>query len=1224
MSILLFFRRIMLSIACVVVAVGPWHVVTSAEPAKAQSISADPRDVMMHNSLVTILNREKVVDLAGRWRFRADPDDVGERERWFETGVHDRLSIVPSTWQVVFEDLREYVGTGWYEREFTVSAVQRGKRIAAVFCAVNYYTKIWVNEKLAGQNEGGYLPFEVDLTKLIKFDEPNTLTVKVTDPKYQLENPVGYQQIEMERMSGIWRQAWIETTGTIYVSDIHVVSDIDTSTANVDVEYSVPPLTAEKQLRLSIRVDGPQGFTQQTQQTIVLPAGKQRLRRRSQSQLDIHDQKLWSPDDPQLYRLTVELWDNQTIVDAATRDFGMRKIDIDGIHIRLNNHPILLMGAIDAGDVPDKNVYLSEYHAPTDEEIKREVMAAKKMGFNIIRKHLFIDDHRYYDWADRLGLLVYGEPPYYWTITSAAKARWRRQVDGWVRRDRNHPSMAFWALFNAASGLEPMPLPFGGPEYRGETPTHEQQAAMVRAAREMVKRLDATRPILDTSGGKPFNTDIVALMRYGFSGPHSYLRAKYHYPGLRADNVSRIPGQGDAAPTKRPLICGELGGYVFFPDMEKYKRQWQGLVPWPIVRHAGLGWGECRYMGSEYDQRFYDWGLDKVYGSFARFAEQQDWSAFYDLKYEIEQLRKSPDVTGFLFTLFNNTGPFVHGLVDYDLSLRPFADQLAEFLNPDLLIIDWQKLNHWDDESFQADLILSHYGTNPIQDAVVHWELRAISEADSVAMIEGDVRGLSMAQVGVGPAGRISFEMPSVTEGTPLRLVVELRQEDIVLSRNFTDLYVYPAQWKRSQAKRDLNVTAGRVTQHTKHAIGDTTGLIKLAKVPVTLGDRINFIADPIQHGGGDTQTLHAKIAVHGSVDQVWDVVEDWTIDPSQNTEDSTWSKRWTENIADATTRSGDYALMTRNGFYDSLWDIGTVPPKFWSVATNVGPFTWKNDTDDVVGITGDQGVRAPSGTVVWNPVNIGSKRYMAVHSWLSPIDGFVDIEFQATLLQNSGDGVRFFIENNNSNATLAEISLRKSEQRQPLSVAGYDQHLGLDSQISVAVATNWDEPLETFLAQGGTVLFFVGENSQIPTEWGFTVGGIGYALAAKDHFWSYIHPENALFRRIPHSNPLGWNFCNVLLSHKAIAGIDAEHQEDILVGAYAEWLRTVIRSPERSVHGSVTGMVIQFGYQKGRVVMTTLDLLPQLETDPVATIMFHDLVEYCHTGFQPTLRVTK
>ena len=93
--------------------------------------------VFSQNTNITILNREKIFNLEGQWRFRADPKNVGETEKWFQSGVHDRRSIVPSTWQVVFEDLREYVGGGWYEREFIVSSKFRGRRIAAVFCAAN-------------------------------------------------------------------------------------------------------------------------------------------------------------------------------------------------------------------------------------------------------------------------------------------------------------------------------------------------------------------------------------------------------------------------------------------------------------------------------------------------------------------------------------------------------------------------------------------------------------------------------------------------------------------------------------------------------------------------------------------------------------------------------------------------------------------------------------------------------------------------------------------------------------------------------------------------------------------------------------------------------------------------------------------------------------------------------------------------------------------------------
>jgi hypothetical protein len=1207
-------------LAIAVVLVALCWVAAESHGAQPGKTSADEGALTLaHNTNVTILNRDKLFVLDGRWHFKADPQDAGEAKGWYRDGIRDRTCRVPSTWQIAFEDLRDYTGTGWFEREFTVASKHRGRRIAAVFCGVNYYAKVWINGQLAGQHEGGYIPFDVDLTRFVRFDEPNTITVKVTDPKHQLENPVGYQQIEFERMSGIWRQVWIETTGPTYVSDIYVAPDIDASLARVQVEVNAPPQAQQQTLGLDMRVSAEQAGEFVAEKRVVFAASGKPSRVTIVAEIPIKNPQLWTPATPHLYTLTAKLTDGKTVVDSASRDFGMRKIDTHDVHIRLNNRPIFLRGAIDAGDVPDKNVNLPNYHAPTDEEIKRQVQTAKRLGFNVIRKHLIIDDHRYFDWADRLGLLVYGEPPYYWSITEKSRARWREQVAGWVRRDRSHPSVAFWALFNAASGLEPMPLVGGiGPKYVGDRPTHEEQARIVREARAMVKGLDPTRPVLDTSGGKPFDTEIVALMRYGYSGPHAYRKARAHHPALRADTAPGSPNQPEAVRRRRPLICGELGGYVFFPDMEKFKRQWNGQTPWPIVRPAGLGWGNFRAMGEGYAERFYEWGLDEAYGSFARFAEQHDWAAFRDLKFETEQLRKSPDVTGHLFTLYNSVGPFVHGLVDYDGSLRPFSQELAELQTPDLLILDWNKLNFWPGEEFRAGVSLSHYSQRDIDECVVKWTLAGIDEVD----IAGELTGISMEHVGVKQIGNIAFVVPRVAESTRLRLVAELYRGDERISRNYTDLYVYPQSLKRPGKQRKLNVVTSPARKAGAYAIGDTTGLVRISSVPVAIGDRITFIADPINHGGNDTQTLHARITARDPK-KVWDVSEQWTTDPAQNTETSTWSKRWIEKPPDVTVRDGKYTLMTRNSFCDSLWNIGEVPPRFWNVGTDRGPFTWKNESKGEVGIAGPTGVRVPPGAVVWNPVNIGAKRYLAIHSWLSPIDEQVDVEFQATLLQASGDGVRFFIEHNDSQRTLADVTphvkAEAGEKTLPWISEGYEQHAGIDPSLPVAVATVFDDSIDKYLAEGGTVLLLVNDNKQLPPDLGLTVGGVGYALAAKDHFWGYINSSTRLFEDIPNENPLGWNFCNVLTSQKAIAGLDAAYKRDILVGAYSEWLRTAIRSPERTAHGSITSLVVQFRYKQGRIVMTTLDLLSHLRTDPVARIMFHDLVEYCHTDFQPT-----
>ena len=116
------------------------------------------------------LEREGVESLAGEWRFRPDPKDVGGEREWFRSGVRDRVCPVPSAWQFLFDDLRDYRGPVWYERDFAVAPAWAGKRLAVVFCGVDHYAAVWVNGQLAAAHEGGYLPFAVDVSALLAAD----------------------------------------------------------------------------------------------------------------------------------------------------------------------------------------------------------------------------------------------------------------------------------------------------------------------------------------------------------------------------------------------------------------------------------------------------------------------------------------------------------------------------------------------------------------------------------------------------------------------------------------------------------------------------------------------------------------------------------------------------------------------------------------------------------------------------------------------------------------------------------------------------------------------------------------------------------------------------------------------------------------------------------------------------------------------------------------------
>ena len=273
----------------------------------------------------------------------------------------------------------------------------------------------------------------------------------------------------------------------------------------------------------------------------------------------------------------------------------MRSIDIDGIHIRLNGQPIYLMGAMDPQDIPDKNIYLPEYHAPTEEEIRNEVLLAKRMGFNCIRKCHQIDDHRYLRWADRLGLLVYGQPPCYRRITDASVRRWRRLVEGWVRRDRSHPSMLMWTLFNAAQGLQPMPTAYDKrAEHESVATTPEERAEMVRVAHDLVKRLDPDqagdghrgRRVLPERGALP---DALRLLRPAVlpalarALPRPARRPGEPHPGRRP--ASTAGPRSQAAPRRRAGRLHLLPG----PGQVPAAVGWTHAVADPALGRPGLG-----------------------------------------------------------------------------------------------------------------------------------------------------------------------------------------------------------------------------------------------------------------------------------------------------------------------------------------------------------------------------------------------------------------------------------------------------------------------------------------------------------------------------------------------------------------------------------------------------------------------------------------------------------
>ncbi|MCE9546614.1 MAG: glycoside hydrolase family 2 [Planctomycetia bacterium] len=383
-----------------------------------------------------------------------------------------------------------------YRRSFDIPKDWSGRHVLLHFGAVDWETKVSVNGKELGVHRGGYDAFSYDITSALKPEGPQEITVEVFDPTNAAGQPRGKQTlypggIMYTPTSGIWQTVWLEPVAEAHVASLKLVPDVD-----------------ESCLRLT--VDGAGVKEGETVEAVVSDAGKTVATASGpvgkEIKLAIADPKLWSPDAPHLYDLSVTLKSGDKTVDSVSSYFGMRKIalakDEKGItRPMLNGKFIFQVGPLDQGFWPD-----GIYTAPTDEALRGDIESMKKLGFNCVRKHIKVEPSRWYYWCDKLGLMVWQDMPSANSYRGRQEQRHRIDVDrpeyktellSMVKNHANHPAIIMWVLFN---------------EGQGQHDTDALAAA--------VKELDPTRLINGGSGSLELKCGDVIDM-HAYPGPNS-------------------------------------------------------------------------------------------------------------------------------------------------------------------------------------------------------------------------------------------------------------------------------------------------------------------------------------------------------------------------------------------------------------------------------------------------------------------------------------------------------------------------------------------------------------------------------------------------------------------------------------------------------------------------------------------------------------------------------
>jgi hypothetical protein len=469
----------------------------------------------------------------------------------------------------------------------------------------------------------------------------------------------------------------------------------------------------------------------------------------------------WSPDQPNLYSLHARMLRFGAIVDQCCVQFGFRTIETRNGLLYLNGKPFYLRAALDQDYYPQMICT-----PPSVEFLEDQFRKAKELGLNGLRCHIKAPDPRYYEAADRIGLLIWAELPNGGFSTPRSRARKERTLHGILDRDRNHPSIICWTLINENWGVDLV------------HDSHHRK--WLKELYGWVKAYDPTRLVVDNSPLAPSFHVQTDLADYHFYAaiPDSRLDWDRFVKGLaeRADWL--FSQEGDAETTQcEPLICSEFGNWGL-PDPSLLVDQ-DGKEPWWF--ETGHDWGEGVMYPHGVEIRFVDWSLDRVFGDFRSFIIATQWQQYRALKYEIETLRRRREIAGYVITEFTDCNWESNGLLDMERNPRIFHE-VFHTINADSIIVPtWTRVSYWADEVARIGVAIAHGGPRPLAAATL-W-----------AGLDGNeictTKTPTIESPTVVELGEMEIPIPNHNQSKMRRVNLELRSEEgDVLARNYLDL----------------------------------------------------------------------------------------------------------------------------------------------------------------------------------------------------------------------------------------------------------------------------------------------------------------------------------------------------------------------------------------------------------------------------------------------------
>ena len=558
--------------------------------------------------------RSRWLCLNGPWEFEIDAADTG-----LQRGLRDRALageiVVPFCPESELSGVghTDFMDAVWYRRTVRIPAEWAPDRVLLHFQAVDYDATVWVNGVEVGRHRGGFTPFACELADAAGPGGEAVIVVRARDRKGE-PNPLGKQSprygnfgCHYTRTTGIWQSVWLEPVPATCLQ-----------------RPRITPNTAAGRFELLLPLEGPrQGLKVRAvlrDEAGEVAAAEVPADADFQPRLDLPipdaRRRLWSPADPFLYGLDIELRDaDGAVLDRAESYAGLRSVTLDGPAVRINGETVFQLLVLDQGYYPD-----GIWTAPSDAALAADIELSQAAGFNGARLHQKVFEERFLYHADRLGYLVWGEFGDWGIDRRTTRASYVAQWVEAVWRDYSHPSLVGWCPLNETA--EPV------------SDEITELADLTRALFLATKAFDATRPVLDASGYSHFLPEADVYDSHDYTQEPDAFAEKQG--GLAAGEpfVNEMGGKTISIPYRgQPYFVSEFGGI------------WWNAEAAAKGRDGGDSWG--------YGQRPAD--VDEFYARFEGL---------------VKVLLDDPNMFGYCYTQLTDVFQEQNGIYAFDRSAK--------------------------------------------------------------------------------------------------------------------------------------------------------------------------------------------------------------------------------------------------------------------------------------------------------------------------------------------------------------------------------------------------------------------------------------------------------------------------------------------------------------------------------------------------------------------------